>query len=155
MKPGFLKSLGPEKTAALIYGVGDESKGYAVLLPDGQSVANLTRGLVAGIFEAKGYTVYRDGADHQDIPHVGVCVTQFYLNQPFNFLRAPTWTQQMKASIITDGTVSTPHGIRTFTVSGHGANIVQSDKDVNYQETYAAAMDDYTRDCNTQVFGNL
>lgn len=155
MKPGFLKSLGPEKTAALIYGVGDESKGYAVLLPDGQSVANLVHGLVAGIFEAKGYTVYRDDAGHQDAPHVEVRITQFYLNRPFNFLRAMSWTLQMKAVIVTDVTVSLPQGRRTFTVSGRGANIVQTDKDANYQETYAEAMNDYTSDFNTQVFVNL
>ena len=155
IEAGLLKALGPEKAASLIAGVGDSSKGYAVLLQDEEPVSELMRKFVTEIFEAKGYAVYSASQLHPDAPLVDVRVTQFYLNQPFNFFRALTWTNQMKATIATDVTVSDGRGRRVYSVIGHGANIVQTGKDANYQETYAKAMDDYSRDFNAKVFDGL
>lgn len=149
--PSFLKAIGPSDAASLIAGVGDGSKGFAIVLPGGETVAHFMQRFVASLFEGRGYAVYLTTQGHPGAIVANVSVTQFYLNQPFNFLRALTWTQQMKASIATDITVKDGSSERTYLVAGHGANIVQTNKDENYQQTYSTAMKDYIKDFNAKV----
>lgn len=151
----LLKNLGPADAKSLIAGGGRGSNGYAVILADGESVSDVMRKLISNILEQHGYVVLRDSMTHPGIPAIDVRINQFFLNEPFNFGRVLTWTSQMKADISTDVTIKENGSSHEFSIEGSGANIVQTNRGINYVETYTAAMKDYTKSFDAKVFNKL
>ena len=152
LAPSTAQQLGEQGRATAIYGM---SRGPYVTVLDQGTVADKVRDLVTGVLQGKGYKVVSSDEASAASPHLRIKVTEFWSYLPFNFGRAMTYTQQMKAWITTDVTIQTRGTNREFSVSGYGANIVQRYSEENIQETYTAAMAEYARNLDSQLTNSL
>lgn len=152
LAPSTAQQLGEHGRATAIYGVG---RGGFVTVLDQGTVADEVRDLVTGALQGQGYKVVSPGQAPATSPHLQVKVTEFWSYLPFNFGRALTYTQQMKAWIATDLIVQSNGTSTEFSVSGYGANIIQRYSEENIQETYAKAMAEYARNLDTKLSSSL
>jgi hypothetical protein len=155
VSPQLIRAIGDGKTASMIAGDGGGKNAFVIELADGKTVASVVNDLISNILVSHGYKVVGDSSSYADAPHLTVDVTKFFLYQPFNFFRALTWTMQMKANIETRITIAQHGSSQTIAVLGKGANIVQTNSDENYIETYSAAMADYKRAFEADVLRHL
>lgn len=152
LAPSTAQQLGEHGRATAIYGMGH---GVFVTVLDQGTVADEVRDLVTGVLKDKGYKVVSNDQAPATSPHLKVKVTEFWSYLPFNFGRALTYTQQMKAWVATDVTVQTDGITREFSVSGYGANIIQRYSEENIQETYGTAMAEYSRNLDSKLTNSL
>lgn len=107
-----------------------------IMLEGGQTVDGLTRELVAQGLRERGYRVLEPGeAAPADAVPVRVSIREFWAWATPGF-----WAGSIEARV---GTAITAGDGRSIEVGGYGRNIVQSGRDLNWQEAYDRAFADF------------
>jgi len=151
--PDYIKQLGEAGRAKVIAG---QPHGPMLLVAShDRTVMDETRAVLADALLERGYRLV-DAADAPaDAPRLKVAVTEFWCYMPFNFGRALTWTQQMKAWVAADITITSQEGSRTIGVKGYGAHIVQTTGERNIAQTFEMATADFSKDLGSKLFTSM
>lgn len=149
----YLKQLGEAGRARVI--AGSPHGPVMLVAAHERTVMDETRDLLVGALSERGYRVV-DAADAPaGTPRMSVQIQEFWCYIPFNFGRALTWTQQMKAWVAADITIASPEGNRTIRVKGYGAHIVQTGTERNVAQAYDLAMTDFEKDLGSKLFTSM
>lgn len=120
-----------------------------------RTVMDETRDLLVRALSERGYHVVEAADAPEGTPRISAQVKEFWCYTPFNFGRALTWTQQMKAWVAADITVTKPEGRRTISVQGYGAHIVQTGTERNIAQAYEIAASDFDKDLGSKLFTSM
>jgi hypothetical protein len=151
--PDYLRQLGEAGRNRVI--AGSPHGPVMLVAAHDRTVMDETRDLLADALKQRGYRVV-DAADAPaGTPRMSVQVKEFWCYIPFNFGRALTWTQQMKAWVAADITITNQEGSRTISVKGYGAHIVQTGTERNIAQAYDLAMTDFDKDLGSKLFTSM
>ena len=134
---GDLNSLSKDQLAQLI---GRQRNGYGkamgdVSLPDGQSVVDETRDLLAKGLQSRGYTV----SNNSNAPiKIDAAIDKFW-----GWFSPGFWSVSFETRISTNLEVKTKDGVKTVLVEGYGRNNGQVASDANWQLAFSRGFTDF------------
>ncbi|WP_157971458.1 hypothetical protein [Dyella sp. C9] len=153
LETGVIRQLGESGRARAI--AGQPVGPLVSVVANDRTVRDEVRALITAAMNDRGYSVVANTDAPPGAPRLRVTIREFWCYMPFNFGRALTWTQQLKAWITTDISITTESGTRSISVSGYGANIIQVNSERNVAETYGFAMADYRKSLGSRLFTSM
>lgn len=149
----YAKQLGEAGRARVI--AGSPHGPVMLVAAHDRTVMDETRDVLVEALSERGYRVVNAADAPAGAPRMSVQIREFWCYIPFNFGRALTWTQQMKAWVAADITITGSEGSRTISVKGYGAHIVQTGSDRNIAQAYDMAMADFEKDLGSKLFTSM
>lgn len=150
-KPATKIELDQAEQASNVGGVGKDDHGVAVQLANG-TVRDAMQRIVRSALQNAGFDVTDSGEAGS---RIDVRITKFQVAIPFQFWRMAFYNPRMLADIEAQITMTTPSGVRTFDVKGHGYNVYQRVIAENWQIALDKAVADFDKNLGTQAAGPM
>lgn len=150
-QPATKIKLDQAEQASNVGGMGKDDHGIAVQLDNG-TVSDAMRRIMASALQNAGFQVVDAGQAEYGID---VRISKFQVAIPFQFWRTAFYNPRMLADIEAEISMSSPNGVRTFDVKGHGYNVYQRVIAENWQIALDKAVADFEKNLRTQVAGPM
>lgn len=136
----------PQETLSALVGRQRNSYGRAmgdIALPEGATVQDRVRDLLASALRSRGYDV----VDDPNAPNtVSVVIEKFWA-----WFTPGMWTVGFEADLKCGIDFATPSGKQTFDVVGYGLNRGQGASNANWELAYQRAFEDFLKNLDGQL----
>jgi uncharacterized lipoprotein YajG len=150
-QPATKIKLDQAEQASNVGGMGKDGHGIAVQLDNG-TVRDAMRRIVSSALQNAGFDV----TDSRQAEYrIDVRISKFQVAIPFQFWRTAFYNPRMLADIEAQITITTPSGVQTFDVKGHGYNVYQRVIAENWQIALDKAVADFEKNLQAQAAGPM